>query len=70
MTDRYNGLIVVLKTDYRDDDAEAIIAAIKQIRGVQSVVPHVAHPADYIAYERARSDIRRRLWEAFGEDGV
>ena len=70
MTDRYNGLVVVLGDDIRSDDATALIAAIKQLRGVLSVVPNVANPGTTIAYERARGDIRRRLWEAFGEEGL
>lgn len=62
MTDRYNALIVTLDQDYRSDDAEAIISAIRQLRGVLSVVPHVARLEDHIAYTKARQELGDRLW--------
>ena len=37
MTDRYNALIVVLEGNVRDDDAEPLLAAIRQLCGVLSV---------------------------------
>jgi hypothetical protein len=36
MTDRFCGLTVVLDRDYRDDDAKALINAIRQLKGVVS----------------------------------
>ncbi len=42
MTDRLNALIVILEHDIREDDAEPIINAIQQLRGVLQVEPHVA----------------------------
>jgi hypothetical protein len=34
MTDKYNTLTVVLENDIRDDEAEPILAAIRQLKGV------------------------------------
>lgn len=70
MTDRYNALTVVLAADTRDDDAEYIINAIRMIRGVQTVTPHVASHADYIAYTRARAELRQRVLDAFEDKGT
>ena len=62
MTDRYNALTVVLEKDIRDDDAEALLAAIRQLRGVLSVSGNVADMGDHIAQERARRDLGEKLW--------
>lgn len=67
MTDRYNAFLVVLERDIRDDDAEPILNALKQIRGVLSVKPHVAEYSDSIAAERARQELRMKLWNALQE---
>ncbi len=62
MTNRYNALTVVLEKDIRDDDAEALLAAIQQLRGVLSVKGNVASFSDHLAQERARHDLRQKLW--------
>ena len=61
MTDRFNTLTVVLEQPMRDDDAEHLIAAIKQIRGVLDVAGNVADPGEYMAVARARDDLGRKL---------
>lgn len=63
MSDRINAITVVLDKEYRDDDCEAILTALRMVRGVLSVVPNVADPSSYIAEERARHDLRKRLTE-------
>lgn len=64
MTDRYNALLVVLEQDIRDDDAEATIAAIRQIKGVLDVTPNVVDSGDYIVAEmRVRHELGQRLWQ-------
>ena len=62
MTDRYNALTVVLEKDIRDDDAKALLAAIRQLRGVLSVSGNVADLGDHIAQERVRHDLSEKLW--------
>lgn len=67
MADRINALTVVLDADTRDEDAEPLIAAISQLRGVASVTPHVSQLEDHIAYTRARQDLTRRLYDALND---
>lgn len=62
MTDRYNALTVVLEQDMRDDDAEALLSAIRQLRGVLSVTGNVADMDSYISDARAKHDLGRKLW--------
>lgn len=68
MTDRYNGLVVVLEQDIRDDDAEHIINAIKMLRGVLSVAGNVSDMASHIAQERADRQWRDRLHKLLWPD--
>lgn len=63
MTDRYNYLTVALEKDIRSDDAEALISAIKQLRGVLSVEPNVSDPGDWLAESRVRQELGTKLWE-------
>lgn len=63
MTDRINAITVVLDKDMRVDDAESLLAAIRQLRGVLSVDPHVSEPGDHIAQNRARRELCDSLWE-------
>ncbi len=41
MTDRHNAYVVVLAEDVRSDDAESVITALRMVKGVLTVVPHV-----------------------------
>lgn len=41
MTDRHSGYIIALDKDIREDDAEAIINAIRMVKGVIAVEPVV-----------------------------
>lgn len=66
MTDRYNAFLVVLEQDLREDDAEATLTALKQIKGVLSVEPHVASFEDHIAEARVRAELVEKLWQALG----
>jgi hypothetical protein len=68
MTDRVNGFFVVLEQDIREDDAEATIAAIKQIRGVLSVKPNVGGFDEYIAEMRVRSELTDALLKVLYPD--
>lgn len=62
MTDRYNYLTVALEKDMRSDDAEALIEAIRMLRGVENVAPHVADPGDWTAEQRVRQELSQKLW--------
>lgn len=63
MTDRYHTLTVVLGNDIRTDDAEALIQAIQQLRGVISVVGAVSDMGSHMAEQRARHVLGTKLWE-------
>jgi hypothetical protein len=65
MTDRLKGLLVTFEKDIRDDDAQARIDAIKQIKGVISVKPLVADYVDYMARERVEREMQQKLWDTF-----
>lgn len=39
MTDRYSGVTVTFDRDIRDDDAAALMTAIRMIKGVVEVAP-------------------------------
>jgi hypothetical protein len=70
MTDRISAFIVVLEQDMRDDDAMNTLLAIRQMRGVLSVTPHVASPEEAIAEGRIRNEIRTALFTALdNKDG-
>lgn len=64
MTDRHNGYIVTLEQALREDDAEATIAAMRQIKGVLSVQPVVADLNFAMAEDRARQAIASKVLEA------
>ena len=61
MTDRFAGFFVTLERDVRSDDAEATLAAIRQVKGVLSVEPLVSTPELHVAHGRARYAIMERL---------
>jgi len=63
MTDRYKGFLVTLDDCIRDDDAEQIINALKMVKGVHNVKPYIAHYEDYMLYEKAMSDMGKKLME-------
>ena len=68
MTDRYLGLTVVLDKDYRSDDAQEIISAIKMIKGVKSVSAEVADVHDYMNRQRVAMEIEERVFKAIREE--
>lgn len=64
MTDRFNALTVVLEKDIREDDAQALIAAISQLRGVATVTGNVVdNLTASVERTRARIEIGEALWK-------
>lgn len=64
MTDQHKGYVVVLEDDVREDDAEPIINAIKQVRGVLDVVPVDTRGLDDVIIEqRVRHDLGVKLFQ-------
>lgn len=63
MTDRLKGLTVAFDRDIREDDAEAIVSAIKMIKGVLDVQPSYATSEDWMNRRRIRDELGTALWE-------
>ena len=61
MTDRINSITVVLEKDVREDDSEALLSAIRQLRGVVSVTGNVCDITSHIAEVRARTEIGAQI---------
>ena len=61
MTDRINSLTIVLEKDVRDDDVEALISAVMQLRNVLSVEKNVTNVSDVVARQRARQELGKKL---------
>ncbi len=68
MTDRYHTLTVALEKDIRTDDAQPLIDAISQMRGVLAVGGNVADSGTWMAEERAKSDLAQKLFAAIYPD--
>lgn len=68
MTDRLEGFTVILAERLREDDAEAIAAAIRQLRGVVEVRPVVTTSASYFGEMRARGDLAKRLLDFIDQE--
>jgi nitrate reductase NapAB chaperone NapD len=67
MTDRHAGYVVVLDDSLREDDAQATLNALRQIKGVIAVEPVVDDAHAVIARNRAYHDLEARLWAALRE---
>ena len=63
MTNRIKGCTVVFERDIREDDAEAVLNAIRMVRGVLSVNPSLSTHEDWMAQERVKQEIGWKLWE-------
>jgi hypothetical protein len=63
MTDRYNTLTVALEKDIRDEDAEVLISAIKQLRGVLTVTGNVVDGNEWLIGQRVRHELGKKLWQ-------
>jgi hypothetical protein len=57
MTDRLKGCTVIFDHDIRVDDAEALLNAIRMIKGVQSVEPSISTSEDWMAARKAKTDM-------------
>jgi hypothetical protein len=64
VTDRIRHLTITLERDTRDDDLEPILLAIRLIRGVAIVEPHVVQASDHLARQVVRAEIQRQIHEA------
>ena len=67
MTDRANALTVVLDKDYRDDDIESLVNAIKQFKGVIDVSLNISNSTDHIAQMRAKVELKGKIYDVLKE---
>ena len=67
MTDRLKGVCVSFKEDIREDDAQAIIDAIKMIKGVHEVRTSVAGPSDFINRSMVKREVQKKLLHVIEE---
>jgi hypothetical protein len=61
MSDSHSGVYVAFEKDLHEDQTKRIVAAIQCLRGVLKVEPHVADFNGWLAEERARTEIHRKL---------
>lgn len=61
MTDRHAGYVVTLAEDIREDDAEAVINALRMVKGVINVEPVVSSVELHIADSRADQRWQERI---------
>ena len=64
MTDRIRHLTVTLDRDYRDDDVESVLEAIRMIRGVEHIEEGIVTSEDHLARMAVRSEVKRELHQA------
>ena len=70
MTDKYKGLIVTLDKDYREDEIDSIVTAIKMVKGVLEVTPSGARRVDdYITMERVAKELEKKIFKVFHPSG-
>ena len=67
MTDRTISLIVTLDKEYRIDDAEVIVNAIKMIKGVLSVDINKCTSESYINAFASQQRFRQKFYEVMNE---
>lgn len=63
MTTKIKGFQVALDMNYREDDVEFIVNAIKMIKGVISVDPIEAEFSDYVEIVRVKQEMREKLYD-------
>ena len=61
MTDRIRTVIVALDRDYRDDDAQAILDAIRMVRGVAAVGAEIVDVEAWVSRQQVASEWRSTL---------
>lgn len=68
MTDRLKGVLVTFQHDIRVDDAEAVISAIKMVKGVIAVDPVPSNIETHMAETRVRLELGGKIWNVLYPD--
>lgn len=63
MTTRISSITVVFDEDIREDDAQSLLAMLRQVRNVADVVPNVGDISTAVATARVRAELSEKLWE-------
>lgn len=63
MTDRTISFLVTLDKDYRTDDAEFIINAIKMIKGVLNVECNIFSLEDDMKRQAIKNQLKKKIYE-------
>jgi hypothetical protein len=64
MTDRIRILTVTLDNDYRSDDVESVLNAIRMVKGVALVSTRVVEGGDYMNRQIATMELRQKVFSA------
>jgi cell division protein FtsX len=70
MTDVRMGMVVVLDDDVREEDAVAIAATIRMIRGVAAVQRVDTEPEVQLVREQVNAEWRERIVGLLDDEGV
>jgi hypothetical protein len=65
MTDRIKGVWVAFEEEMRTDDAESLMSAIRQLRGVVGVQHSIMNADDYINGARIRRELLLKIQSCF-----
>ena len=63
MTDRVKGCWVAFEKPIREDDAEAMVNAIKMVKGVAGVTTSVCDGNDYMTQQTIRFELQGKLFK-------
>ncbi len=67
MTQRYKAFLVTLANDIREDDADAILTALRMVKGVLDVSPVGADMNDHTIRTRVLSEVQDKLHRLLNE---
>lgn len=64
MSDRYSKLLVVLDSDYRSEDIEALMQSISMLRGVSAVTMGASSFEEVTARMRVKTELATKVYDA------
>ena len=67
MSDRVKGFTVVLEKSIREDEAENLLMAISQLKGVLTVSPVIEDSNSVLEYLKVRTEMRDKLYKLIQE---
>ncbi len=65
MTDRVDMLTVALEKDMREDDVQALVNAISQLKGVLTLGMNVTNGSEWTHEMRVKYELQRKILEIF-----